>query len=488
MSQLNLIVSDKELVAQDKVFSSKLKREEFLDNNHVIYQIPFITDSRECVQIYKIQNNGNVDDYILANNGRIIYKEEFEFLTDSIIRRESNSNQQYQLIFRHLSRLSKNNIPVGTLLNAIFLMNTELIKDRKHNLILLSYQECSDIKDVFGRVKANKGQVLTEKRQSYQSSLGFDSPTRLFDGNLSNIRSFEAGIISKDLKREFESRKYSINWGNDENLIEDIKEMLLQVTSKYNCSSSVIISNTDQEILINPDITNFSYIPSEDYLNIVNRIQSNLQLSISRRRGNLPKKLQELSQALKLLNDTSYKEISHNTLEINFKEAIQVAQKNLIIKSLRGNNGALILGKFRVITKGGHFRVINRAIREYDFVTVHVQGENKEKTELSVKMLKDTFGDSIEVITSNESILDIINSCSNNINQIIQGQSSQRQIARKLANDCPDMLGIQVQEYQTANNITQTDILQNIEDQAFFEKNTPIQVNKFYEEVKRLYS
>lgn len=500
IAALNESMLDISIKAQDKVLTSKAKREQFLTSEVTVLHK---TDGVKLT-VLKIQNEGKLTDYIFQYKGNILYPGEYDYETNFQIKRNSTGQSQFGLVFDHFEKkVNKNSIPVGTELFIEFLMNKPTLSSNyntKHKMVLIGYSK-SSYEQKFGKLKTNPSGFTTTKRQTYARELGIDVPMKLFQGVLGTSREFESGIIHPDLRKEFNSRKLSMNFDNDELLIQDIQDIFLQIDSKYGGKEEGVVINYGTEILkfqqqyqLNQEARRQIKQKFQEktpeleslYWDQVKRVQAEMALSISRRRGNLEQKLKELSDMLK-----AYKPEFHHCKKCstNIKDDIQLNQKTLIIKNLRGNNGQLILGKFRILTKNGHVKLINKALREYDEVTVClVTGkENKETRDLRLKMLKDTFSNNpklhiIEARTGN--LLTIINKSPININQVIQGSDRvdtyQKQLQRTL--------GINIQELQRdKDQISQTEVISKIDNEEFFKKNTPPEVHKYYNEVIKAY-
>lgn len=228
-------------------------------------------------------------------------------------------------------------------------------------------------------------------------------------------------------------------------------------------------------------------IDDEDqYWKNVTGVASKIQFEISSRKGSLEFKLKELSDYLKRYTpDFTHSKKS----EINIKDDIQLDQKNLIIKSLKGNNGQLVLGKFRLLTKDGHVKLIKKALKEYDHVVICLVS-NKEtiKTkELRMKMLQAVFGSNskvhfIEAGTGN--LITIMNKSPVNVNQVIQGTDR----VQEYQNQLKRVLGIGAQELERdLNQISQTEVISKLNDEKFFKSQTPSEIHSFYDELKRTY-
>lgn len=498
LNEINESMLDISIKAQDKVLKNKAQREEFLSSKQVIYHK---TDGIKLT-VLKIQNEGKLTDYIFQYKGSILYPEEYEYETDFTVKQKSVGTSQFQLVFKHFNSLGKNTIPVGTELFIEYLMNKPTLSSNystTHKMVLIGYSKSSwDVK--FGKLKTSPSSFETVKRPVYQRELNIDTPQKLFSGILGYEKSFEQGILNNNLKKEFQVRKNSIVWDNPELLIQSISEMLLQVESKYGGKEEGVVIYYGNEIIkfqqeyqLDQNArrqikAKFQDTPENEntYWNNVNRVQNEIQFHVGKRRGLLPQRLKEMSLMLK-----TYKlDFTHpKKTEVNIKDDIQLNCKTLIIKDLRGNNGQLVLGKFRVLTKDGHVKLINKALREFDQVTVCLvtSKETKETRELRLNMLKQVFGNNpkVNIIEhSSGNLIGIINKSPININQVIQGSDR----VQAYQNQLTKMIGVSVQELQRDDGqISQSEVISKLDDENFFKKSTPPEVHKFYNELKDFY-
>lgn len=222
---------DISILAQDKVLKNKGAREEFLSSEVSIYHK---TDGVKLT-VVKIQDSGNLSDYIFQYKGNVLYPGEYDYETPFKIKRDSIGSSQFGLVFNHFNKLGKNSIPVGTELFIEYLLKKPTLSSQYNDtnkMVLIGYSKCTwDVS--FAKLKTKPGKMLIQKRSTYARELNIDSPLKLFQGVLGNERSFESSILYKGLKDEYNKRKNSFNWGDQELLIKDIQDMLLQVDSKY---------------------------------------------------------------------------------------------------------------------------------------------------------------------------------------------------------------------------------------------------------------
>ena len=211
-----------------------------------------------------------------------------------------------------------------------------------------------------------------------------------------------------------------------------------------------------------------------------------MELTLNSREQNINLALAELSTKLKY-----YKlDFTHSKkTDTMIRDDIQLTAKTLLLKSLKGNNGCLILGKFRVFTNG-HYELLKRASKEYDRVCICLVSskDTKDTRDLRFKMLSQVVQKfkNVEIIeNANGNILGIFSKCDFNINTVYAGTDRiadyQRQVQK--------LVGVNVRELQRDNSsISATKVIENISDFSFFKKNTPKEIHNLYEEILKTYS
>lgn len=484
---------DVKIKSQDKVLT-KGKQKDFLDNEVTVYHK---TDGVK-VSVIKVQDNGNIDDYVISYKENIIHSGEYEYSIPLKIRRESIGASQFGFVIKHFEKLSQNSIPVNTELFFEYLMRKPTLcsdYNTKHKLILIGYAQ-TEYSIANGKVKTTPKELQTEKRMQYARELNTDTPLKLFQGVLGSERSFENGILHKPLKVLFNERKNSLVWGVDSLLLKDLFELFLEVPSIYggveegvifhsaldNLEPFKVQQETQHCPLHREKIKNRYRCTKENeevYWSLVQGKASELALRVNSIKGTLKDKLSHLSNELNSLESG----IKHSKkTSLNILDDIQVTQKSLIIKSLKGNNNALVLGKFRVLTKG-HVRLINKAIKEYDNVVLClVTSKDTQSTrKLRLDMLKAKYNNLTIIESSTGNISSIIRKSPLNINVVYQGSDRVNAYERQLKR----ITGTMVKEYKRAlSSISQTKILDRIQDKEFFKENTPTSTHQFYDSIK----
>lgn len=169
------------------------------------------------------------------------------------------------------------------------------------------------------------------------------------------------------------------------------------------------------------------------------------------------------------------------------KDDVQLTTKTQLIKKMDGNNNALIIGKFRVLTKEGHYKLIRRAQKLYDKVVVCVvtSKDTKGTKDLRAEMLKKTFPEVEIVHATNGNIPRILQKSPVNINVVYAGTDRVRSYQDQLKNT----LGVTVREMpRTDDDISASRVIAQIEDESFFKDSTPREIHGMYPEIKRSYS
>jgi glycerol-3-phosphate cytidylyltransferase-like family protein len=485
---------DISIQAAEKYLTTDSKIKDFLFSE---VSVEHKTDGVKLTVI-KQANNGNLKDYIFAYKGNILYSTEYNFQPTSKIKKESIGSSQFKLVFEHFDSLSKNSIPVGTELFIEFLMSKPTISSNystKHKMVLIGYS-ASTFKENFGKLITSPSGFFTEKRNEYAKELKIDVPQLLFKGILGSQISFESGIINKNLRAEFDKRKNVIRWDSID-VLNDIKDLFLSIESKYGGNEEGIVIKfkdkilkfqqkyqLDQEARLINKLKYKDNNPAEEakYWDNVKRVSLELVNSVQPSKK-LDDVLAELSLALKRMKLT----FSHAVkTETNIKDDIQLNAKTLLIKKMKGNNNVLVIGKFRIFTKEGHYKLIKRALTLYDNVVVCIVtgSDTIETKDFREEMVKKCFPNVQIVHSNNGNILSILNKIDININIIYAGSDRVQSYMEQIRNN----VGISVRELQrNESGISASKIISNINDKEFFLKNTPKEIHDMYRKALNYY-
>jgi len=482
----------------DKYLSNDSKKEEFLTTPM------YIEEKLDGVKLslLKINNTGIAEqDWLMAYKNNLIFPDEFDFLPLSHIKNKSIGSGQFSKFWLHLKKLRKTSIPVGTEIfcEALIRKPTLSAKYTKlHELVLIGHSKSSY--EIKGSKLFTKPQgFFTNKRNEYAKELKINIPPLLFDGILTPKTSFLKGITDSKLLSLYRERSEDINWDNNDNVLENIFQMLLDRVSDYgNKPEGAVIKYKKSNIILKinqPYQTDqkarakikqgFKGTPEEEteYWNNVYKVVEKILKTVDK--SDLHKALKDVSKFLKTYTPNFNHPVKNNDM---IKEDIQLSAKMMISKQLPGSNGAMIIGKFRVLTKA-HYDMIKEASAKYDTVTIVIVSskETKGTKALRNKILEDctnSFGD-VEIINaSTGNIITLLNKAKNNINTIITGTDRVQGYEKQLEKT----KGISVHEIKrTEYDISATKIISNLDDYGYFTKNTPDCVHKYYHDYLKVY-
>lgn len=491
---------DISILSADKYFTSEKKIQELLDSHCTIEAK---TDGVKLT-VLKVADKGNLNDYIFAYKNSILYPEEYDYQTVVASKTQSIGSSQFKLVFRHFAKLEKNTIPVGTELQIEYLMNKPTLSSKykhPHGMVLIGYSKSTYTVE-FGKLKTHNTGMNTEKRDIYAKMLKINVPLKIFDGILGASNTFERGIISKDLASIYAQSKNAIHWENIQDTWNNIKQMLLSVPSAFGGTEEGVVIKYNGILLkvqqvYQVDQTARAKIKAQyreddkdkenNYWNNVNLSALKLVQGINAKESNINQALQDMAMRLKRLKlDFTHSKKS----DVVIKDDIQVNAKNLLLKGLKGNNGCLILGKFRVLTSG-HAKLIKTALKQFDRVCICLVSskDTKETYDLRLNMMQkftEQFGNKVEIISySTGNILGILRNVPFNVNGVYAGTDRVSEYQRQLSS----MIGMQVHEIPRSDfDISASKVIENIQNEKYFIENTPREIWKMYPEILKTYS
>ena len=484
---------DISILAADKYLKSRSDVENLLNTQ---LSIEHKTDGTKLTVIH-VANNGNIDDWILAYKNSIIYANEFKYQDIEEIRKKSIGFSQYKIVIDHFSKLGKCNIPVNYEYAVEFLQRKPTLSSNytdPHHMVLIGYCPCSYTVD-FGTLRTNSKVMQTEFRDSYAEEMHIDAPNKLFKGVLRNRQSFESGIINNVLKQEYNKIKDKMMWDDPELIWKGLCDLFLSIDSKYGGKEEGVVIKFGNTILkvqqaYQVDQTARAAIKAKYKMSIEDEnaywkeIQSTAkELTSKCNVGTFEMRLENLS---KILSKTKLK-IKHSAKNyLQIQDDVHLSAKFLIQKGLEGNNGCLVIGKFRVLTNG-HVNVIKSALKNFDRVLVCMATSKDTKFSQSLRreMLEKTFGNSITILeTTSGSISRIIQNSPFNINSVYCGSDRLEDYKKQ----CENQIGVSVIEYERNDSaISATKVIANIDNEKFFKENTPKEIHDMYDLILKTY-
>lgn len=437
------------------------------------------------------------DDWIIAYKGNILYKNEFSYNTINEIKNNSIGCSQFRIPLEHFEKYKGAKIPENTELFIEFLMRKPTLSSNYtdlHKMVLIGYSE-SSYKDEFGKLTTENSGMQLEMRDEYANMLDLDIPEVLFKGKIQEKTLF-SNIRNDNLKKIYKDS--NLSWNNPGLLINELKEMFLNVPSKYGgLEEGVVISYNrllkwQQEYqLCQESRTTIKNKYKEEPL-LETEYWKNVQKSAKKVfvqffENNKNENIQELMKELSEKLDSFNIEYKHSKKCISIiKDDIQLNVKNLILKNLYGNNNALIIGKFRVLTEQGHIKLIKEAQKNFNDVVICLvtSKDSKNTKNIRAKMISETFPE-IEIIhAANGNINRIIQKSKKNINVVYAGSDR----VQSYQNQVKNMIGVDILEmHRTEDDISATKILENIYDKNYFLENTPKEIHNLYESIMETY-
>ena len=485
---------DISILSADKFLTSAKRIHDFL---FTPCEIEAKTDGVKLT-VVKVADDGKLSDYIFAYKGNVLYSSEFNYQPTTKIKSEAIGASQFKLVFDHFGKLGKTNIPVGTELQIEYLMSKPTLSakyTKKHGMVLVGYSTSTwDVQ--FGKLRTKNAGFRTAKRDKYALELKLNTPLKIFNGILGTEQTFKRGIISPELKSIFDQQKNSVDWNNENNVYNNIKSMFLEVPSVFGGSEEgVIIKQGDIVLKWQQDyqldqtlrLKNKQMFRADDAED-ENAYWDHVKLAAFDLVKNIKPKteeaaLAELSDALKKYQ-LGFSHPKKSTAII--KDDIQLSAKTLLLKSMKGNNGCLVVGKFRILTSG-HYKLISEALKDYDRVAVCVvTGRDTENSRLlRLKQIKQCFGDKCTIVeNSTGNLTTILSKVPFNVNVVFAGSDRVADYSRQLKKH----LGISVREMpRTASDISATKVIENLSDETFFKKNTPKQIHDLYPRIVKQY-
>lgn len=498
---------DISIKAVGKYVTNDKKRADFLSDKCVVEHK---TDGIKITLIYVGDTGDWKTDWIVSYKGEVQYPGEFDFAADSSIKKSSIANAQFQIIFNHLEQVGPvSGIPDSTEFFIEFLMRKPTLSSsykEQHGMVLIAFSKTSYTVKM-GKLKSSPSAFNTEGRDVYAKIIGLDVPAVLFEGVLGNPATFEKSIKMKELKSIYMQRKSSINWTNRELLVEDLREMFLEVDSVYGGKEegcvldfkNGIILKFQQEYQVSPEARKAikaKYNEGDDdknnlYWNQVRMVALEIIMRITVKpitEKDFPK---FLKKAAKELKDTTIRFKHSKRDNLMIKDDIQGQIKLNIRKRLSGNNGALILGRFQPLTLG-HIKMLEQANKQSDKLVICIVRARKQDLvknpfpfDLQEKMIKDIFPKAEIITHSTGNIFGIMAKAHSNINTIWAG--SDRVSDYKHTIRFNNELSV-AEIKRTDEDISATKVRQSLidDDEKTFKKMMHKKHHKYYTELRNI--
>jgi len=443
------------------------------------------------------------DMFIVSYKGNIIYGTEYYDVHPEADLDKTVGVSQYKTIIDYISDNFKSwkSIPKNTEFFVEFLMNKPTLT-RKYTklrqLVLIGYSSVDSYKINNGRIFIKSNGLVMEGREKYAKILGLNLPELIFKGKLTelpkglNSRAME---FFKDFKDSFKCLDPLKYWELAKNFFITIpslygseKEEGVVIHLSKPIGGTIILKivqddQYDKELRFKIKQQYKMDVKSEDEYWIKVRETAEEIIGTLNLNQKFHKILKDLSK--KVYKDLQVKFSHKKKTELNIRDDIQLTAKSMIMRKLPGNNGAMVIGKFRVFTNG-HKKMFEQALKGRDFLVVALisNKETKKTLELRKKMIQAVYPD-VEIITSTSgNLFTLLNKTSQNINVILAGSDRVKDYREQLKRN----LDVQVEEVRRGeDDESATKVIRNLADYSYFKKNTPKQIHKFYDELVKTY-
>lgn len=464
-------------------------------------QTPSITEAKTDgvkLTLIKVKDEGNLNDWIVSYKGQLFYRGEFAYQS-SVGKSLSIGNSQFDQVFDHLESLGRTSIEPNTEFLIEFVVNKDTVMSeytKTGEMILIGYGKSQPVIR-YGKVSTNCDRFISKGRERYAQELRIQTPKLLHSGMWHPTSKLISGCRDEELRRKLVDKRNILETletkpnhyynlvvdiflslespygGKDEGLVIETMDGLFKVQQDYQLDKEQRLNKKLQ--FIEDDI-----VKEQAYWDDVLEISKVIADSVETQ--DIQKGLEEIAKKIEALDVVG----THSKKnEYTIKDDIQVNAKNFFLKNLYGNNGALIIGKFRVLTKG-HVRVIEQAIEECDDVVVGVVTgtRNKNTNDLRLRLVRKAFPNVqvIELFSANP--YTAFKKAGININRVYAGSDRVEDYQRMLKK-APGVEIIEID--RTPEDISATKIIKRLNDRKYFRASTPRSIWMMYPEVFEAY-
>ena len=441
------------------------------------------------------------DMFTVSYKGNIIYGSEFADIDDNY---DTIGESQYRVVTEHVKKYYKEwkGIPTNTEYFLEFLMNKPTLT-RKYTklreLILVGHAKVNSYKMEFGKITTVTGGLNMNDREADAKLLKVNLPELLFKGKLNALPkglNSRAQKFYKDFKAQFENLGTEAYWELTKNFFlfipslygaEKEEGVVIQLSTNIGKAQVLKIVQSDQ---YDKDLRfkirmKWKMEPQDEdaYWKLV-RIAAQETIHKIKEKTHLGKALKELSKLVYKDLELNFKHKKKD--DRNVKDDIQHVGRTILVKEMPGNDGVLVVGKFRLFTNG-HKKMFDQALKKHDYlvVTLVSNKETKATLELRKKMIEAVYPGVYIITTTSGNLFTMINKSTRNINTVLAGSDRVDGYKKQLEKT----LDIGVEEIiRTDEDESATKVIRSLNDQKYFKKNTPKSIHKFYDELLKVYN
>ena len=445
------------------------------------------------------------NNFIVSYKGNVLYGTEYADadVTDTDLDATVGVSQ-YKSVFSHIETYWKEwkSIPTNTEFFFEFLMNKPTLTrqyTKLRELIFIGYSEVAGYKENHGKLKTSPKGFFMDDREKFAKTFKVNLPELLFDGKMKDM---PKGLNSRSVDFWGEYAEDFKNADSDYNKWVILRSFFLKIPSLYgaqkeegvvfhlskdmgNANVLKIVQDDqyDKELRFAIKQKYKMSIEDEDEYWIKVREQATTLVDMIDISKPLPKNLKYLSKLVYKQWEPTFTHTKKT--EQNVRDDIQLTAKSMLIRLMPGNNGALLVGKFRVFTNG-HKKMFDQALKNNDTLVVALVSNKETKKTLHLRrsMIEAAYP-KVEIIeTTTGNLLTMINRTSTNINTVFAG--TDRVDAYK--NQLKRNLDVGVEEIKRGeDDESATKVIAKLKDVKYFKSNTPKAVHKFYKELIKTY-
>ena len=505
---------DISIKSADKVLKDKRKLLTFLENHT---RVELKLDGVKVQIIVKKDADPTkpyYENFIVAYKGNVLWPEEFDYNDDEEAKASIGSSQ-YKFIWDTLKQADITKLPKGYQFFCEYLIKKPTLMSQYtnlYNLILLAYGPCN--------YKIENGMLITDnsdfdfdldERIQYAKALGIQVPPEVFEGVLYPTDNLIKGIKYdqilqnvKNKENEFKNAETDIElyWKLVNNSFLEVKDPFggkpegyvfwtdgfppLKIQQEYQLSKEERAKVKAQYKEDNPLI-------EATYWAQVKKLAEDLVAQIpikSKDNVDMRSALAKLAQLIKKLPENVITHSKKNWATI--KDDIFLTAKLMLIRRL-AKKYALVIGKFRVLTNG-HIKMIRKALEKYAgvVIAVTINKETKRTLDLRIGALERCFKKEIKsgqvkiipVRTGN--LATIINKALPIIiGGVVAGSDRVPGYQEQIQKLGQDLHIIEIPRDESA--ISATKVIQNLDNEAYFKRNTPKCVWDLYPQYLKVY-
>lgn len=436
MLDISITNADKKVTDDDSAL-------EFLQKS---YQVHEKTDGVKLTLIRNdepFNESDHTQNWIVAYKGNVIFDSEYKEISRDTIKSESIGTSQYAFVHDHLRRIHSGlgGIPTNTEFFVEYLMNKPtLTRDytHKHGMVLIGWSP-TKIRKLPGKVTTNPEQMNFDVKE-WAKELQMDVPALIAEGPLYPFQSLKESSKSSDFLNLITKNVEVFENGSPFEYYSVLKQCFLDVQSVYGGLMEGVVLTSDDKI--------FKFLqPDQHDKELREKIKSRYKgdreteskfyKKVNEIASELIKDLYSgysLEEALEILGERVYSDIEGLASQIphpkktplQIADDVELTAKNLLIKKLDGNNGALFLGRFQPPTKM-HIKIVEDAMKRFDYVVLGVvlsrRPTDKSPFDVSTvtRLWREVFPD-IEIVSAyTGNLVTVLNKTDLNINTVLAG-------------------------------------------------------------------